>query len=132
MKLSVTVDISQFKKLCLNLRAEVPRATIQGVHQAMEEFKSDCLFETPSVPWDTMELAKSHVIKPTQKIGDEIIGTLKVSSPYAASLHEGISRWGTPYKFKYPGSGAKWIQSKMLRHSQKYVRIAGKVIKTCL
>lgn len=132
MKISVTTDVSKFKELLVTLRAKVPRATIAGVDVAMEAFKSDCLTDAPTVPKDTGHLEDMHEILQTKQMGTEIVGALRVSAPYAASLHEGISRWGTPYKFKTPGSGAKWVQSKLLRHGQKYINIAGKIIKRCL
>ena len=132
MKVSITTDVSQFKQLLITLRAKVPCATIAGVNVAMQEFKDDCLIKPPAVPRETGHLADSHEILPTKQLGNEIIGTLKVSTPYAASLHEGISRWGTPYKFKTPGTGAKWVQSKLLRYDQKYIdtviRVARKAI----
>ena len=129
MKISVTTDISGFKQLLVTLRAKVPHATIAGVNVAMQEFKDDCLTKPPAVPRDTGRLADSHEVLPTKQIGTEIIGTLKVSTPYAASLHEGISRWGTPYIFKTPGTGAKWVQSKLLRFGRKYVTTAIGVVK---
>ena len=129
MKLSITTDISSFKQLLVTLRAKVPQATVAGVDAAMSQFKNDCLTKPPAVPRKTGHLADSHEILPTKQLGNEIIGTLKVSTPYAASLHEGISRWGTPYKFKTPGTGAKWVQSKLLRYGQKYIDIAIRVAR---
>jgi hypothetical protein len=132
MKLSITTDISSFKQLLVNLRVKVPQATVAGMDAAMRDFEDDCLMKPPAVPREKGHLADSHEILPTKRLGNEIIGTLKVSTPYAASLHEGISRWGTPYKFKTPGTGAKWVQSKLLRYGQKYIdtviRVARKAI----
>ena len=129
MKLSITTDISSFKQLLVTLRTKVPQATVAGVDVAMRSLKDDCLTKPPAVPRETGDLADSHKILPTTQLGNEIIGTLKVSTPYAASLHEGISRWGTPYKFKTPGTGAKWVQSKLLRYGQKYIDIAIRVAR---
>ena len=121
MKISITTDVSQFKQLLVTLRVRVPKATVAGMDVVMRNFKNDCLTKPPAVPRDTGHLADSHKVLPTKQFGTEIIGTLEVSTPYAASLHEGISRWGTPYKFKTPGTGAKWVQSKLLRYGQKYI-----------
>ena len=132
MKLSVTTDVSQFKQLLVTLHAKVPQATIAGVDVAMAEFKNDCLTKPPAVPRETGRLADSHAILPTKQVGTVIIGTLKASTPYAASLHEGISRRGAAYRFKTPGTGAKWIQAKLLRYGQKYIdtviRVARRII----
>jgi len=129
MKISVTTDISEFKQLLVTLRVKVSQVTVAGVDAAVLQFKDDCLTKPPSVPRRAGHLADSHEVLPTKQLGNEIIGTLKVSTPYAASLHEGISRWGTPYKFKTPGTGAKWIQSKLLRYGQKYIDTAIRVAR---
>ena len=132
MKISVKTDVSEFKQLIVELRAKVPHAAIAGVDVAMKEFKDDCLNKAPRVPRDTDHLADSHELLPTKQVGTEIIGTLRVSTPYAASLHEGISRWGAYYTFKAVTTGAKWIQSKLLRYRLHYVTVAGRIIKKCL
>lgn len=123
MKITVTTDITKFKQLLIEMRTKVPQATVVGVDAAMRDFREDCLEVPPKVPYETGFLAEHHEILPTKVKGAEIVGTLRVPVPYAASIHEGISRWGTPYKYKTPGTGAKWIQSKMLRYGRKYIDI---------
>jgi len=132
MKISVTTDVSKLKHLLMGLSVKIPVASAAGVDAAMEEFKKDCLTQPPACPRDTGELADSHEVLPTVVSGSQIVGTLKVSGPYAASLHEGISRHGTPYKFKTAGTGAKWIQSKTLRHGRRYVKIVEKYVNRSL
>ena len=132
MKISVTTDVTKFKQLLIEMKAKVPQATIVGVDAAMEEFRKDCLEVPPKVPYEGGFLAEHHEILPTKMRGDEIIGTLRVPGPYAASIHEGISRWGTPYKYKTPGTGAKWIQSKLLRYGRKYIDIVIKYARKAL
>lgn len=129
MKISVKTDVSEFKQLLIDLNIKMPAASVVGVTAAMEEFKKDCLEVVPKVPFKTGFLHDHHEILPTKIVGSLIIGTLKVPGPYAASIHEGISRWGTSYKYKTPGTGAKWIQSKMLKYVEKYVKIAGSVVR---
>ena len=53
---------------------------------------------------------------------DLFVGGETVDTPYAASLHEGISRWKTSYVYKTPGTGMKWIESKALMYKDGYVR----------
>ena len=124
MKISVKTDISDFKEFIVELHAKVSMASITGITAVMEA--------EPTVPVESGHLRDHHEILPTTKVGSNIVGTMKVPGPYAASIHEGISRWGTAYNYKTPGTGAKWIQSKMLRYREKYVAIAGSVTKGSL
>jgi len=132
MKVSVTTDVTEFKQLLLKLHATVPTASVEGVKVAMEELKHDCLEVEPRVPYESGFLAAHHEILPAKLVGTQIVGTLRVPGLYAASIHEGISRWGTPYKYKTPGTGAKWIQSKLLKYGPKYVGIMELVAKKAL
>lgn len=132
MKISVKTDVSQFKKLLVKLQTAVPAASVVGVTTAMETLKKDCLEVEPRVPFKTGFLSKHHEILPTIVIDSTITGTMRVPGPYAASIHEGVSRWGTFYQYHTPGTGAKWIQSKMLRYREKYITAAGIIIKGAL
>ena len=132
MKISITTDVSQFKELIVELHTKVPVASVVGVAAAMETLKKDCLAVAPTVPVKSGFLRDHHEVLPIVAVGSNIVGTMKVPGPYAASIHEGISRWGTLYKYKTPETGAKWIQSKMLRYHEKYVKIAGEITKGLL
>ena len=92
------------------------------MHKTMEQFRDDALHKPPACPVETGYMAKHHVID-VQVLGKQVVGSLSVvDTPYAASLHEGISRWGTPYKYKAPGTGMKWIASKALMYNRRYLR----------
>jgi len=96
--------------------------TESGMQKAMEKFKDDALHKPPACPVKTGWMAEHHVINVTH-FGLRVQGSLSVvDTPYAASLHEGISRWGTPYTYKTPGTGMKWIASKMLMYNRSYLR----------
>jgi hypothetical protein len=88
----------------------------------MERFKDDALNKFPACPIKTGWMADHHIVD-VSVLGKKVVGSLAVvDTPYAASLHEGISRWGTPYKYKTPGTGMKWIASKMLLYHRTYLR----------
>ena len=131
---------------------KVKIASEQGMEGAVKQFMDDALHVPPSVPRETGGMAASHSAFVNNKLvatslsepmtgeatptpllvapptGGKLVGTLIVHRRQAASLHEGISRHGTPYKFKSPGSGRKWIESKVVRFGQKYFgMIAGKI-----
>ena len=96
--------------------------SVEGAKVAIEHFKDDALNKTPACPRKTGWMAEHHVTEVTT-FGKKVIASLSViDTPYAASLHEGISRWGTPYVYKFPGTGMKWIESKALRFKNMYIR----------
>ena len=132
MKISVKTDINEFKQLVAGLHMKIPVASVAGVTAAMEALKKDSLEEVPKVPYRSGFLHDHHKILPTVVVGSTIVGTMKVPGPYAASIHEGISRWGTSYTYHTEGTGAKWIQSKMLSNVEKYKLIIEKVAKGLL
>ena len=93
-----------------------------GMQKAVEHYKNDALNKPPAAPRKTGWLAGHHITNVTV-LGDIIRGSLSVvDTPYAVSLHEGISRWGTPYVYKVPGTGMKWIESKMLIYVNEYAK----------
>lgn len=132
MKVIITANTDNFKRRILRLTSRLPAASATGVQTAMLKFKDDCLNQIPKCPVDTGKLADSHQVLPVTFTSSKIVGTLFVPGPYAASLHEGISRWGKPYKFKSSGTGAKWVQSKMLRNRRKYMRMIEQSVQRVL
>lgn len=128
MKSTIKTDMRKFKSGLIRARGMAKGVSVEAMEEAMEKFHHDVLYEPPKVPRDTNLLADKHTIEVT-KTSDGSKGVLKADTPYAASLHEGISRHGTPYKFKAPGSGAKWIQSKVLRYKRSYLKMMANKIK---
>uniref|UniRef100_A0A6M3MB87 Tail protein n=1 Tax=viral metagenome TaxID=1070528 RepID=A0A6M3MB87_9ZZZZ len=150
--IKIETDFTSFRHGIINVIGKVKIASEQGMEKAVKQFMDDALHVPPTVPRETGGMAASHsafvnnnlvatsasepttgeaaptpllVAPPT---GKELVGTLIVHRRQAASLHEGISRHGTPYKFKSPGSGKKWIEAKVIRFGQKYFgMIAGRI-----
>jgi hypothetical protein len=52
------------------------------------------------------------------------IGVVGFNAPYAAKMHEGID-----YQFTEPSSGAKYLESKMIRKKDLYVKDIADTIK---
>ena len=97
----------------------------EAMWKAMREHLNDCLNVPPTVPFDTGWLKENHEIT-VDGFGKYVRGEVTVDEDkvkYAVIIHEGISRWGTPFVYKTPGSGAKWIESKLIRFKGKYKNI---------
>ena len=100
-------------------------AVFEGMWMAMREHLSDCFNVPPTVPIDTGWLKEHHEIT-VKGFAKKVVGRIEIDPdevPYAVIIHEGISRWGTPFVYKTPGSGAKWIESKAIRFKEKYIKI---------
>ena len=120
--IKVKFDTRLFETGMLQLQSEARRGTMLGMKRAMTRFKNDALTKPPACPVETGWMADHHVTA-VEMIGNKVQGKLSVvATSYAASLHEGISRWGTPYAYKTPGTGMKWIESKALMYKDGYVR----------
>jgi len=120
--IKIKTDTRLFDTGMIKMATAAVQGTKQGMTQAMRRFKSDALNKPPSCPVKTGWLAAHHVTT-VEVMGKRVRGELTViDTPYAASLHEGISRWGTPYVYTKPGSGMKWIQSKVLMYRDKYTQ----------
>ena len=129
MKIEFKSDPRWFKHKAKEAAGIVKLAAVVGMKKAIERHKFDAINEPPTVPFKTGWLRDQHVTS-VEVLGSLLIGNLKVSTPrgYACSLHEGISRWGTPYDFKAPGSGPKWIESKLIRFGDRYCGILSNTI----
>ncbi len=120
--IKLKTDTKFFDTGMIRAQAAVRLGSIEGMKASMELFKSDALNKPPKAPYKTGRLAKGHVTDVTV-LGTRVVGSLSVIGvPYAASLHEGISRWGTLYVYKVPGTGMKWIESKALIYNRRYLR----------
>ena len=120
--IKLKTDTRLFDTGMIRAQGAVRFGSIEGMKSSMEIFKSDALNKSPKAPYKTGRLAKGHVTDVTVS-GTRVVGSLSVIGvPYAASLHEGISRWRTLYVYKTPGTGMKWIESKALIYNRRYVR----------
>lgn len=152
--IKITLDTSQFKRGVIVASKKVERASRKGMEKAVKSFMNDCLDAPPACPRESGALAASHSVfvegklvetsadKPVTgkgvatpltfmpKLIGELLGTLVVHKSYATSVHEGTSRWGTPYKYKTPGTGRKWVESKLVRFGLKYFSLIAARIRT--
>jgi len=120
--ISLKTDTRLFDTGMIRAQTAAIVGTAAGMETSLKRFKNDALNKPPACPRKTGRTAKAHVTNVTV-LGNRVIGSLSVVGvPYAASLHEGISRWGTPYVYKMPGTGMKWIESKALMYNRRYIR----------
>ena len=155
--ITITMDDSDVKVKSYQAKLLIERLSVKGMEEIMKAFMHDSIHTVPKVPRDKGSLAGSHSIFVNGKfIADSksdvgsvkdgydptpskscpilvsegsVTGVLVANKPYAASLHEGISRFGRPYVFKDPGSGSHWILATMLGYGEEYLlKFAGAFI----
>lgn len=119
----IVVNVEPLKRMLMQLDQRMQAASPMGVRKVMQQIKRDSIGIVPTAPKKTGEMRRQHIVLPVEKKAGTLIGKMQVRTRYAASLHTGRSRWGTMYKFKTPGSGAKWIEKKLRKLKKKYVKI---------
>ena len=145
--IKLVTNFKDFKIGLIVATKKIEVASKEGMKRAMLEFMDDTLHKPPMVPRRSGDLAGSHSVfvdgklvgtstgsagstplTVFPKVGKELEGVLVVNKPYAASVHEGVSRWGTPYVYHLAGTGKKWVQAKLTRYGERYFNIiAGKI-----
>ena len=131
MKMTLKMDVQTFVSGMIRATGAVQDGSREGMQKAMLRFLHDARYVPPACPFETGWLSDHHRIFVEDMIGGPgVVGTLRTyDTPYAASLHEGISRWGTIYDFKTPGTGPKWIGAKALIYRHSYLKIVAKGIR---
>jgi len=141
-----TWDTSDFdKKFKEIIKKTIPDLIEKGVGRATLQLLNDCVMEVPTVPIKEGWLRGSGSVFVQNKIAaistfgrpgkantehsenigaGEFVGVCGFNTPYAAKMHEGID-----FKFTEPSSGAKYMESKLLRNKARYMTIIANAIK---
>lgn len=134
----------KFKKI---FKKTVPELQEKGMGRAMIALLGDCVMEVPTVPVregtlrgsgsifvqnefikDSSDMPKAKAGKAVQNHNETIkpssvVGVVGFNTPYAAKMHEGVD-----FKFTEPSSGAKYLESKMLRNAKGYMKEVAETI----
>ena len=148
----IETDFTSFKIGLIEATFKTEVASVEGMKEAVLAFMDDSLHEPPACPRKSGSLAGSHSafvngqliatseseyieggegptpLMSLTKVSRGIEGALIAHKSYAAAQHEGISRGGGVHAYSTSGTGRKWIESKLLRHGEKYLEmIAGRI-----
>jgi hypothetical protein len=126
MKSKIKTDTKFFDNASRNFKMRAQGELLGAALDGINEFRKACLDMHPSCPIKSGSLYNAHKTSSHREGASTFVGRLSVTGvPYAASQHEGVSRWGTAYKnYTRPGSGSHWISSKILR----FLRIYGGIL----
>lgn len=108
---------------------EILNASALGMGEALKVWEDDAKNITPKVPVKSGWLRKHHRTRIERGLG--IIGVLETyDTPYAGTVHSGVSRHGTSITYKHAaeGEGSHWISTKLYKYAEKYFQIIEQVV----
>jgi hypothetical protein len=149
----IALDTRQFDAAMQRLVKEaMPAAIKEGMGKAASQLLNDAVMQSPTVPLDEGTLRGSAFVfvdgtppripvsvpgktrpkfvpAPSAAFGKEDKKTVAIvgfNTPYAARLHEGIGikHWSEP------GSGPKFLESKLANNRHEYIKIVADQIKS--
>ncbi len=135
-KTGMTIDTQDFDKSFHKLmELIVPEAAEDGLVKAAFELLRDADHEAPQTPTDIKDLKGSRKVDKPKVNRSSISIKAGYTSEYAAYQHEGERKDGTHKVKKYTTTkgatqpGPKFLQSKMVRHKKRYIKIVTDRIK---
>lgn len=147
----MTLDFRKFLSGVQFASRVVREAATQGMGESAMQLLNDCVTEPPTVPHKTGRLRASGSVivngnllatgeqlgfgeggtpatdTPTRRRRGEIEGVVAFNTPYAARLHE-----HPEYQFTEPGSGGKYLETKIAAHYREYLGHVADKIKGAL
>ncbi len=134
--MSFKIDFTAFNKTFFPLvDKKIPNSGEKGLVNAAWEMLKDADDEAPQTPKEVGDLRGSRKVEAPKITRNEISVKAGYNSEYAAYQHEGERKSGTHKVKKYTTDrgasqpGPKFLQTKMVRHKEKYIGIAAKTIE---
>lgn len=127
MKTEFTLDFSDFnKKFADIVKRAAPESVEVGLREAGQLLKLDADNIPPRTPHKEGFLRGSGKVSKVEAKGKIIGIAVSYDKPYARRWHEvepGTIKWSEP------GVGPKYLESKMVRFKNKYMKIIAEVIR---
>jgi hypothetical protein len=131
--MAMTVDFSDFKKRFRTLvENAVPAEAEKGLYKAANELLHDAIYERPYAPFDEGHLRGSARTTAAEITGDSISTKAGFNIVYAARWHELSPAEDARISWTLPGSGRKYLESKLVFFMRKYMEIVAEHIKNLL
>jgi len=131
--MSMTIDFTDFEKGLKKLVEDVePDVTDKGLFKAGNELLHDAIYVLPKAPFKEGHLrgsARTETIGGMKK-GMGILAGFNIV--YAARWHELTPDEDKRISWTLPGSGRKYLESKMSMFRDKYLKIIGEHLRRFL
>ena len=131
--MSMTVDCSDFEKGFAKITKKASGEEAgKGLFKAANELLHDAINEQPCAPFDEGTLRGSARTNKAEvkKDGAEVVTGFNIE--YAARWHELTPEEDSKISWTTPGSGRKYLESKMAMFKEKYMAIVAKHIENVL
>ena len=131
--MSMSVDFKSFEK---GFKKIVKKASGEeagkGLFKAGNELLRDAINEIPYAPFDEGTLRGSARVTKAEIKKGEVSAVAGFNIIYAARWHELTPEEDSKIAWTLPGSGRKYLESKMARYKNKYMQIVAKHIENVL
>ena len=125
-----TVNFSDFeKKFKTIVENAIPEEAGKGLFKAENELLNDAITRVPYAPFDEGHLRGSARTEKAKIERDSISATCGFNIVYAARWHELSPAEDKRINWSLPGSGRKYLESKMTTNKDKYMFIVSEHIK---
>jgi len=127
-KTGLYMDFSEFNKGFEKYLKKHKAESAEALEKVAAFVLADAVNEQPTVPKKTGTLRRSQAVGKAQ-IGRKGISIIfGFNTEYAARLHEAPSSWN----WSEPGSGPKYLQSKLEKNMKKYMKLTAEKIKEAM
>jgi len=131
--MSMKIDFSDFDKGFAKAIKLVPDEAGRGLFDAGNALLKDAIEMKPYVPYgETGNLRGSARVNKAEIKKGEVSVEAGFNIEYAARWHELTPEEDGKINWSLPGSGRKYLESKMTRFKDKYMKIAAKSIELAL
>ena len=131
--MGMTIDMSDFEKGFKKLVDQAaPEELAKGMFTAGNALLKDAIYEQPYAPFDEGHLRASARVDTAKVTKDEVETSAGFNIVYAARWHELSPAEDARISWTLPGSGRKYLESKMARNAKRYLDIVGEYLRSLL
>ena len=128
--MSYEVDFSNFNaKLPQIVDKAIPSEAGNGLFKAANQLLDDAMYKRPFAPFKMGDLRGSARVDKAVVVGSLISVMCGFNIEYAARWHELTPAEDARINWTLPGSGAKYLESKMARYMADYMEIVASHIR---
>ncbi len=128
-----TMDFKDFEKHFKKLvEKSAPEELKKGLFRGASEMLLDADKEAPCAPKDKGDLRGSKTVQEPKEKGSEIYVEAGYNIIYAARLHEMEKTPQVKEHWTFPGSGTKWLEDKLVKYKEKYMKIVASYLEKLL
>ena len=131
--MGIKIDSSDFDKGFRELVEDAaPDAIKKGMFAAANAVLKDAIYEMPFAPFDEGHLRGSARVDQVAIVGGKVEVDCGFNIEYAARWHELSPEEDERISWTLPGSGRKYLETKMSRNARRYLEVMGEKLKELL